>query len=151
MDRLSLLRRRAYYLCTLEEWIFSWRLVQLCQLHRDTRRLFGTQHRYCRRGTQCDGQEQNNHNSSKLRKSSVYTQHTIGIFHNGADGNKAAASEEVKRTLRYVESLSDARTKPGERRVSARRGWAGEKRGFFSILLEAGSRSRTHKDRRGIL
>ena len=49
--------------------------------------------------------------------------------------SKAAASEEARRTLRYVESLSDARTKPGERRVLARRGWAGEKSDFFSILL----------------
>ena len=44
-------------------------------------------------------------------------------------------SEEARRTLRYVEPLSDARTPLGERRVSARRGWAGEKSDFFSILL----------------
>ena len=37
--------------------------------------------------------------------------------------------------LGYVEPLSDARTKPGERRVSARRGRAGEKSDFFSILI----------------
>ena len=36
----------------------------------------------------------------------------------------------------YVEPLSDARTKPGARCVSARRGWAGEKRDFFTILLD---------------
>jgi hypothetical protein len=35
----------------------------------------------------------------------------------------------------YGEPLNDARTKLGERRVSARRGWAGEKRDFFNILL----------------
>jgi hypothetical protein len=35
-----------------------------------------------------------------------------------------------------VEGLSDTRTMHGERRVSARQGWAGEKSGFFSILLE---------------
>ena len=35
----------------------------------------------------------------------------------------------------YVEGLSDARTMHGKRRVSARLGWAGEKGGFFSILL----------------
>lgn len=29
----------------------------------------------------------------------------------------------------------DARTQPGERRVSARRGWAGEKEPFFTNLL----------------
>ena len=34
----------------------------------------------------------------------------------------------------HVEPLSDARTKPGERRVSARQGRAGEKRAFFNIL-----------------
>ena len=31
--------------------------------------------------------------------------------------SKAAASEEARRTLRYVELLSDARTPPGDRRV----------------------------------
>ena len=36
--------------------------------------------------------------------------------------------------VQYVEPLSDARTKPGERRVSARRGWAGEKNGVFNTL-----------------
>ena len=35
----------------------------------------------------------------------------------------------------YVEGLNDARTPLGKRRASARRGWAGEKNGFFSILL----------------
>jgi hypothetical protein len=37
--------------------------------------------------------------------------------------------------LGYVEGLNDARTPHGKRRVSARRGWAGEKSDFFSILL----------------
>jgi len=37
--------------------------------------------------------------------------------------------------LRYVEPLSEARTKPGERCVLAHLGWAGEKSDFFSILL----------------
>jgi hypothetical protein len=36
--------------------------------------------------------------------------------------------------FRYVEPLRDARTKLGERRVSARRGWAGEMGGFFNTL-----------------
>ncbi len=45
-------------------------------------------------------------------------------------------SEEARRTLRYVEPLNDKRTMHGNRRVSARRGWAGEKGDFFSILLE---------------
>jgi len=35
-----------------------------------------------------------------------------------------------------VDDLSDARMLPGERRVLARRGWAGESRDFFSILLD---------------
>lgn len=34
----------------------------------------------------------------------------------------------------YVEDFDEPRTKLAERRVSARRGWAGEKGGFFSIL-----------------
>jgi hypothetical protein len=37
----------------------------------------------------------------------------------------------------YVELLSEARTPYGKRRVSARRGWAGEKSDFFSILEES--------------
>ena len=49
--------------------------------------------------------------------------------------SKAAASEETRRTLRYVEPLSNARTPHGKRCVSAHQGWAGEKRDFFSILL----------------
>jgi hypothetical protein len=51
--------------------------------------------------------------------------------------SKAAASEEARRTLRYVEPLSDARSLQGKRRVSARLGWAGEKSDFFNILLGA--------------
>ncbi len=43
-------------------------------------------------------------------------------------------SEEL---LFNVEPLSDARTQPGKRRVLARRGWAGEKGDFFSILLDS--------------
>jgi hypothetical protein len=39
--------------------------------------------------------------------------------------NKAAASEEARRTLRYVEPLSEARMKFGKRRVLARRGLGG--------------------------
>ena len=35
----------------------------------------------------------------------------------------------------YVEDLNDARMKPGERRVLARWGWAGEKADFFNVLL----------------
>jgi hypothetical protein len=35
----------------------------------------------------------------------------------------------------YGESLSEARTRPGLRHVSACRGWAGETSDFFSILL----------------
>jgi hypothetical protein len=49
--------------------------------------------------------------------------------------SKAAASEETRRTLQYVELLSDTRPPLGERRVSARRGWVGEKSDFLSILL----------------
>jgi hypothetical protein len=35
-----------------------------------------------------------------------------------------------------LEGLNDARTPLGARRVSAHRGWAGEKSGFFSILIK---------------
>ena len=35
----------------------------------------------------------------------------------------------------YVEGLNDARTPLGKRRAPVRRGWAGEKGGFFNILL----------------
>ena len=48
---------------------------------------------------------------------------------------KAAASEEARRTLRYFEPLSEARTTLGKRSDSARCGRAGEKDDFFSILL----------------
>jgi hypothetical protein len=52
---------------------------------------------------------------------------------------------EYPRCALNVERLSDARTMPGERRVSdfgelsraARWGWAGEKSDFFSILLRS--------------
>ena len=68
---------------------------------------------------------------SRLWKSSVYTQYIVGILQVGTDVNmvsgcskrpssKAAASEEARRTLRYVEPLNDARTPLA---------------GFFSILL----------------
>jgi hypothetical protein len=47
------------------------------------------------------------------------------------------ASRNRKRTLwGYVEDFDELRTMSEERRVSARRGWAGEKDGFFSILLD---------------
>jgi len=38
-------------------------------------------------------------------------------------------------SVRCVKPLSEVRTSPGERRVSARRGGAGEKSDIFSILL----------------
>ncbi len=40
-----------------------------------------------------------------------------------------------EKLLLNVEGLNDARTPHGKRRVSARRGWAGEKSDFFSLLL----------------
>ena len=36
----------------------------------------------------------------------------------------------------YVEPLGDVRIKPGARCVSAHQGWGGEKRDFFTILLD---------------
>jgi len=49
--------------------------------------------------------------------------------------SKKPSSKAEAYPLRYVEDLDDARTPHGKRRVSARRGWAGEKSDFFSILL----------------
>ena len=50
--------------------------------------------------------------------------------------SNAAANEEARHVLGMVSlPTNDARTMLGERRVSARRGWAGEKIDFFSILL----------------
>jgi len=64
---------------------------------------------------------------------------------------KAAASEDRRRNfltrptpscrtalshVGHVEDLNDVRTPHGKRRVSARRGWGGEKSDFFSILLK---------------
>ena len=46
----------------------------------------------------------------------------------------------------YVEDAFEVRTKPGERRVSARRGWAGENSGCFSILLVEGERNRRKRE-----
>jgi hypothetical protein len=46
------------------------------------------------------------------------------------------AAKQLLSQVGYVEDAFEARTMPGERRVSARRGWAGEKSDFFSILLE---------------
>ncbi len=50
--------------------------------------------------------------------------------------SKAAASEEARRTLRYVEPLSDARTPLAD---------------FFSILLGTGRRRQLHFDARVVL
>jgi len=52
-----------------------------------------------------------------------------------ANGKALPAIPTSENLSPYVEGLNDARTLHGERRVSARRGWAGEKRNFFSILL----------------
>jgi hypothetical protein len=54
------------------------------------------------------------------------------ILANGKAPTVLPTSEE----LLHVEPLSDVRTPYGKGRVSARRGWAGEKSGFFSILPE---------------
>jgi len=54
------------------------------------------------------------------------------VVANGKAPTLLPASEEL---LFNVEGLNDARTKHGKRRVSARRGRAGEKSDFFSILL----------------
>ncbi len=63
------------------------------------------------------------------------TSRTIGEHRAGCSkrlSSKAAASEEARRTLRYVERLSDARTLLAD---------------FFSILLEQKSRDHSDEDR----
>jgi hypothetical protein len=52
-----------------------------------------------------------------------------------ADQQGRSESRAESNPLGYVEGLNDARTPPGERRVSARLGLAGEKSDFFSLLL----------------
>jgi hypothetical protein len=47
----------------------------------------------------------------------------------------ASSASDLREALLNGEPLSDARTKHGERRVSAHRGRAGENSEFFSILL----------------
>ena len=54
------------------------------------------------------------------------------ILANGKTPPALSPSENVNR---YVEDFDELRTKHGKRSVSARRGWAGEKGDFFSILL----------------
>ena len=46
----------------------------------------------------------------------------------------AGESKPEAYPLGYVEDFDELRTMLGEKRVSARGGWAGEKRDFFSIL-----------------
>jgi hypothetical protein len=78
----------------------------------------------------------------KLRmhaKTSLICTSETGGYYAGCSkrpSSEAAASEEARRTLRYVEPLSDARTMHGKIRILARRGRPGEKSGLFSILLE---------------
>jgi hypothetical protein len=52
-----------------------------------------------------------------------------------ANGKSPPVLPNSEKLLLNVEGLNDARTPPGERRVSARLGWAGEKNDFFSLLL----------------
>src|SRR6266513_4371330 len=49
----------------------------------------------------------------------------------------------LRPSLPQIELLSDARTPLGERCVLAHRGWAGENRDFFSVLLVDHSNRRT--------
>ena len=52
-----------------------------------------------------------------------------------ANGKAPPAIPTSENLLWYVEGLNDARTMHGKRRVLARRGRAGEKSDFFSVLL----------------
>ena len=53
-----------------------------------------------------------------------------------ASGEAPTVFPTSEKLLLTVESLSDARTLPGKKRVSARQGWAGEMSDFFSIRLK---------------
>lgn len=69
-----------------------------------------------------------------------YRPHFVGPFAHSMDlgERKNPSSTSLHReSHRYVEDFDEPKTKPGKRRVSARRGWAGEKSGCFSILLTA--------------
>ena len=58
--------------------------------------------------------------------------------------SKAAGEQEPEAYPQwYTEDSCEPRTKPGERRVSTRRGWAGENSDIFSILLV---RRREHRN-----
>jgi len=70
---------------------------------------------------------------SRIQRSGTVTQHSVGAEQlpgcSKWPSSAAAASEEVRRTLRYGEPLSDARTKLAD---------------FFSILLHPGPMNFTH-------
>jgi hypothetical protein len=53
-----------------------------------------------------------------------------------ANGKNPPALPPSENLNRYVEDFDEPRTLRGKRRVSARRGWAGEKSDFFNSLLE---------------
>ena len=75
-----------------------------------------------------------------------YPPHFVGPFAHSMDlgERKTPPVLPISEGLLFnVEDLSDARTTHGNRRVSARLGWAGEKSGFFSILPENYLRVRT--------
>jgi hypothetical protein len=55
-----------------------------------------------------------------------------------ANGKVPPVFPIFERLLLNVEDLNDARTLHGNRRVSARLGWAGKKSDFFSILPAGG-------------
>ncbi len=66
-----------------------------------------------------------------------YGPHFVGPFARAIDlGERKSPSSASEFPKTLVELLSDARTLHGKWRVLARRGWAGEKSDFFSILLE---------------
>ena len=84
-----------------------------------------------------DAQKAVQQGRSERRGEEVHTALRVGrsplqwVLANGKAPTAFRTSEKLRLT---VEPLSDARTMLGERRVSARQGWAGEKSDFFSIL-----------------
>jgi hypothetical protein len=82
-----------------------------------------------------------------------YKPHSCGPFAlaaNLGERKDPSSASDLRESLSYVEPLSDARTPLGERCVLAHRGWAGDNRDFFSILLGAGRRRQSHFDARVI-
>ena len=75
-----------------------------------------------------------------------YVSHFVGPFALLRDlGERKSPSSGSDFRTTLIEPLSDARTMHGKWRVLVRRGWAGEKSDFFSILLKRSDRYRSRR------